>query len=200
MADATQIYLHMRYSDFGDIISAIDGLEHGAARRLPKHRVRTGDWPRRIRHSLATSPISCYDFSASDLLTSFLGTWLSLAAASTFAVAAVSWARATLAGPVAALGLLVLDGVITARVPALRHVSPAQQIALLVPDWSLMSTLNFQGIWFERMTHISSFSGSGSTQVFEAIPSWRAALVLAAWAVAATVVAIAGLRARDLPS
>lgn len=140
-----------------------------------------------------------------DLLGTLGAAILSIGTYATFAAAAVVWARTSLAGPLASVGLLVLDGaLITPRLTAIRHASPAQQIAFLLPDIPHISFDAVRGIWFERMDKIVSFStvGPRSLQVTElsTIPDWRALSVLAAWIALGILIAVAGLRARDLPS
>ena len=144
-------------------------------------------------------------FSPLDPFVNLGAAWLSIGTYATFAIAAVIWARTTLAGPLASVGLLVLDGtLITPRLLAVRHVSPAQQIAFLLPDIPFTGFQAGKGIWYERMDRIVSFSGTGmesvpNLEMLSNIPDWRALLVLAGWIVAAAGVAVIGLRARDLP-
>jgi hypothetical protein len=130
---------------------------------------------------------------------------LSLEVYSTFAAAAAMTIRASLGG-IAALALLLGDGLATAKWHWLRHGLPTQQIAHLLPA----PADNFFGggyVWWTPVTggQVTCTTSPGGIIVeckelpLSIIPSWRAVAVLLAWIAGASLLAWVGLRSRDVP-
>ena len=130
---------------------------------------------------------------------------LSLEVYSTFAAAAAISIRASFGG-IAALALLLGDGLATTKWHWLRHELPTQQIARLLPA----PANNFFGggyVWWTPLTggQVTCTTSPGGIIVdcketpLSVIPSWRAIVVLLAWIAGASLLAWVGLRSRDVP-
>jgi ABC-type transport system involved in multi-copper enzyme maturation permease subunit len=129
---------------------------------------------------------------------------LSLELYSTLAAAAAMTIRASFGG-IAALALLLGDGLATMKWHWLRHVLPTQQIARLLPP----PADNFFGGGYVWWTSVGSGRvvceprGVGISECREIpvppIPQWRAILVLLAWIAAASLIASFVVRSRDVP-
>lgn len=137
--------------------------------------------------------------------------WLTLSFYATLAASLVLWIRSSLAGLVGA-GIFLLEGFLFARLsfdtpafaerlPALRVISPSQQIAYLLPN------VEPGQLWYETFGLIVKYTGSVSTGItpsivkqFPPIPDWRAFLVLGLWTLLTVILAAAALRSRDIPA
>lgn len=150
----------------------------------------------------AAQQLLTLDLDIGHFLKLFGVAWLSMGTYATFAVAAVLWARATLAGPIASLGFLALDGSLTQNVISLRHASPSQQIAFLLDAQHYVGGDAVSPLWYEKMDKIveSSFGGPAKFQELSTIPHWRALIVLVAWMLLGVIIAIVAIRKRDLPA
>jgi hypothetical protein len=130
---------------------------------------------------------------------------LSLEVYSTFAAAAAMTIRASFGG-IAALALLLGDGLATTKWHWLRHGLPTQQIARLLPA----PVDNFFGggyVWWTPLSggEVVCSPSEGNVVVnckevpLHLIPQWRAVAVLFAWIALASLLTWLGLRARDVP-
>ena len=128
---------------------------------------------------------------------------LSLELYATIAATLALAVRTSIAG-IASLLLTVGDHLIVGKYHWLRHFSPVQQVAALLPTPERIATAY---VWFPRVTggfvcdRTSTPDGFPNCReiLFKPIPHWRASVVLATWTVGFALLAWAVLRARDVP-
>ena len=127
---------------------------------------------------------------------------LSLTTYATIAAALAASIRTSIAG-VAALLFLLGDHLLTRRFIWLRHYSPTQQVASLLPQ---PATISSGHAWpppiVQRVVCGEPIAGSPDfcrEVLLKPIPHWRASLVLGGWVLAFALAAWAVLRARDVP-
>lgn len=143
-----------------------------------------------------TDPIGPPDFRS--LLREYGVALLTLGFYSTLAFAAVAWSRATLAGPVASLGILGLEGALTNAWLAAKHVVPAQQLAFLRSEFiDVNNGATASGVWYEPLDRLHEFGAD--VQMLSDIPDWRALLVLLSWTGLVVLASVLALRSRDIP-
>jgi ABC-2 family transporter len=123
--------------------------------------------------------------------------------AATFALAA----RVSLAG-LLTLVMILGDHLLIGKYHFLRHYSPVQQVATLVPR---LTTIGTGYAWPPRLVggvvcQPSSVTGPGGGTfgtcreiMLKPIPHWRASVVLSAWLIGFVLLAWSALRARDVP-
>ncbi|MGH2785654.1 MAG: hypothetical protein ACRDJ1_10360, partial [Actinomycetota bacterium] len=126
---------------------------------------------------------------------------LSVEIYATFAGALATIVRTSFAG-IGSLGLLLGDGLFVERFNWLRHYSPAQQVARLIPASEDTDVVVW---WHEIRTGASSCRASPDggflceEKLLTPIPQWRAIVVILAWIAVVGLITAVFVKRRDVP-
>jgi hypothetical protein len=129
---------------------------------------------------------------------------LSLEFYASMAGALATIVRTSFAG-IGSLVFLLAEGLAAGRFHWLRHFLPAQQVATLIPQFAGVETTGY--VWWPPILAGSvsctatpgGFAVTCTETLLKPIPHWRAALVLGAWVLVATLLAWIFIRRRDVP-